>query len=72
MATWCDPEREICNGRGNLSFTTINLPRLGIKAKGDINAFFESLDHMMDLCVDQLLERFEIPVPEEGQELRPS
>ena len=54
-----DPDREICNGRGNLSFTTINLPRLGIKAKGDLNAFFESLDHMIDLCVDQLLERFE-------------
>lgn len=54
-----DPGREICNGRGNLSFTTINLPRLGIKAKGDINVFFESLDHMMDLAVDQLLERFE-------------
>ena len=54
-----DPEREISNGRGNLSFTTINLPRLGIKAKGDLNTFFESLDHMLDLCVDQLLERFE-------------
>ena len=56
----CDPDREICNGRGNLSFTTINLPRLAIKAKGDLNAFFEGLDRMMDLCVDQLLERFEI------------
>ncbi len=55
-----DPSREICNGRGNLSFTTINLPRLAIKAKGDVNVFFESLDHMLDLCVDQLLERFEI------------
>ena len=55
-----DPTREICNGRGNLSFTTINLPRLAIKAKGDVNAFFEGLDRMMDLCVDQLLERFEI------------
>ncbi|WP_209344145.1 anaerobic ribonucleoside triphosphate reductase [Flavonifractor sp. AGMB03687] len=55
-----DPEREICNGRGNLSFTTINLPRLAIKARGDLNTFFESLDRMMDLCVDQLLERFEI------------
>ena len=54
-----DPEREICNGRGNLSFTTINLPRLGIKAKGDLNVFFESLDHMLDLAVEQLLERFE-------------
>ena len=55
-----DPSREICNGRGNLSFTTINLPRLAIKAKGDLDAFFEGLDRMMDLCVDQLLERFEI------------
>ena len=55
-----DPSREICNGRGNLSFTTINLPRLAIKARGDLNTFFESLDRMMDLCVDQLLERFEI------------
>ena len=54
-----DPDRQICNGRGNLSFTTINLPRLGIKAKGDINLFFESLDRMIDLCIDQLMERFE-------------
>ena len=55
-----DPEREICNGRGNLSFTTINLPRLAIKAKGDLSLFFEGLDRMLDLCVAQLLERFEI------------
>lgn len=55
-----DPTREICNQRGNLSFTTINLPRLGIKAKGDLDVFFDSLDHMMDICVEQLLERFEI------------
>ena len=55
-----DPSREICNGRGNLSFTTINLPRLALKARGDVDTFFESLDRMMDLCVDQLLERFEI------------
>ena len=55
-----DPSREICNGRGNLSFTTINLPRLAIKSKGDVVLFFEGLDRMLDLCVDQLLERFEI------------
>lgn len=54
-----DPSRQVCNDRGNLSFTTINLPRLGIKAKGDLNIFFESLDHMMDLAIAQLLERFE-------------
>jgi ribonucleoside-triphosphate reductase len=55
-----DPTREICPGRGNLSFTSINLPRLAIKAKGDIPRFFEDLDRMLDLVVDQLLERFEI------------
>ena len=60
IANTVDPDREICNGRGNLSFTTINLPRLAIKAKGDVVAFFEGLDRMMNLCVDQLLERFEI------------
>lgn len=54
-----DPSREVSPDRGNLSFTTINLPRLGIKAKGDINAFFESLDRMIDLAIEQLLDRFE-------------
>ncbi len=60
MANTYDPTREICNSRGNLSFTTINLPRLAIKARGDVNAFFESLDRKLDLCVNQLLERMEI------------
>jgi anaerobic ribonucleoside-triphosphate reductase len=55
-----DKTREICNRRGNLSFTSINLPRLAIKAKGDISLFFEALDHKLDLVIDQLLERFEI------------
>lgn len=55
-----DPSREINPRRGNLSFTSINLPRLAIKAKGDIPRFFEDLDHKLDLVVDQLLERFEI------------
>lgn len=55
-----DPEREISTGRGNLSFTTINLPRLAIKAKGDVQLFFEGLDRQIDLCINQMLERFEI------------
>lgn len=55
-----DPENEITYGRGNLSFTSINLPRLGILARGDIDAFFRLLDDKIDLCVDQLLERFQI------------
>ena len=55
-----DPSRQQCNQRGNLSFTSINLPRIAIKAKGDLDQFFDELDRKMDLCVDQLLERFEI------------
>lgn len=54
-----DPDRQVSPDRGNLSFTTINLPRLAIKAKGDIDIFFESLDKMMDLAIAQLLDRFE-------------
>ncbi len=55
-----DPDRQIVYGRGNLSFTSINLPRLAIKARGDIDVFFESLDHMIDIVIGQLNERFRI------------
>ena len=55
-----DPTREIVTGRGNLSFTTINLPRLAIEAHGDLDKFYASLDDMMDLVVDQLVQRFKI------------
>ena len=55
-----DPSRQQCNQRGNLSFTSVNLPRIAIRAKGDLDAFFDELDRKMDLCVEQLLERFEI------------
>lgn len=61
-----DPNKAVTPGRGNLSFTSINLPRLGIKhsqavgKKNDIDGFFKELEELMDLCKDQLLERFEI------------
>ena len=53
-----DLDNQISNGRGNLSFTSINLPRIAIKARGDIKAFFEELERKMDLCIEQLYERF--------------
>ena len=55
-----DPEREITYGRGNLSFTSINLPRIAILANKNIDLFFSELDRKIDLVVEQLLERFEI------------
>ncbi len=60
----CGPE--IVSGRGNISFTTINLPRIGIKhgvignKQSDIDGFFKELDEKINLVIDQLIERFEI------------
>ncbi len=62
------PDKEITPGRGNLSFTTINLPRLGIKhgivdgsrEKADMKGFYEELDDLLELCKGQLLQRFDI------------
>ena len=60
MANVADPNYEIVPGRGNLSFTSINLPRLAIRSKGDLDLFFDLLDARMALVVGQLDERFEI------------
>ncbi|NLB90377.1 MAG: anaerobic ribonucleoside triphosphate reductase [Clostridiales bacterium] len=60
MANVHDPEKQVAPQRGNLSFTTINLPRLGIEAKGNLEQFFAALEEKMDLVVEQLLERFEV------------
>ena len=60
MGNVYDPSREIVYGRGNLSFTSINLPRLALKAKGDAEVFFENLDHMIEICIAQLNERLKI------------
>ncbi len=64
-----DPDKQITPGRGNLSFTSINLPRLGIKHgivganaldTCDMEGFYQELDDLLDLVKDQLLERYDI------------
>ncbi len=55
-----DPQRQTTSGRGNLSFTSINLPRIGILSGGDEEKFFSLLDARMELVFRQLLHRFEI------------
>lgn len=66
MGDVTDPEHEEVTGRGNLSFTSINLVRLGIKhgilnhEEPDFDGFYKELEHLMGLVKDQLLERFEI------------
>ncbi len=66
MGNVANPEFEITTGRGNLSFTSINLVRIGIKhgktysGKLDLEGFYKELDEKIDLVKDQLLERFKI------------
>ena len=67
MGNVVDENKAITPGRGNLSFTSINLPRLGIKhgivlgnEKADIKGFFKELEETIEMVKDQLLERFEI------------
>ena len=66
MGNVVDPNKAITPGRGNLSFTSINLVRIGIKhgilnnEKPDYEGFYKELTEMMDLVRDQLLERFDL------------
>ena len=66
LGNYVDENKCVTAGRGNLSFTSINLPRLGIKhgivnnEKTDLKGFYEELEEKLELVKDQLLERFEI------------
>ena len=66
LANVVDEDKAVTPGRGNLSFTSINLPRLGIKhgiatnKTADLDGFFAELEERLELVKDQLLERFEI------------
>ncbi len=51
---------EQTDGRGNLSFTTVNLPRIALKAKGNIDIFFKLLDEILNLTARQLFHRYNI------------
>ena len=60
MGNVYDPDRQISYSSGNLSFTSINLPRIAIEAKGDEKVFYAKLEEMLELVCQQLLDRFEI------------
>lgn len=67
MGNHYDPGNEITCGRGNLSFTSINLPRLALKAAGHRDVFYRLLDEQIDLCRRQLLHRFKIQCGKHGR-----
>ena len=64
MANVADPSKAITPGRGNLSFTSINLVRLGIKhgivnGETDLKGFYQELKELLEDVKDQLLERYQ-------------
>lgn len=60
MANVYDESKEIISGRGNLSFTSINLVRLAIEAKGNLELFYSLLKEKLELVYEQLLHRYKI------------
>lgn len=66
MGNTANPDKEIATGRGNASFTSINLVRIGIKhgiatnKEPNMEEFYKEVDEKIDLVKDQLLERFKI------------
>lgn len=60
IGNYCHKDKEISYSRGNLSFTSLNLPRIAIESNHDEKVFYEKLDKMMELVAQQLYDRFEI------------
>jgi len=60
MANVYDKTNEVACGRGNLSFTSINLPRIAILSNGNLTTFFELLDKEINLVIIQLMDRYKI------------
>lgn len=65
MSDIFEPGEETVTGRGNISFTSVNLVRLGIQhgiyahKQPQIDAFYEALGETMDLVAAQILARYE-------------
>ena len=60
MSNVYKPENEVVFGRGNLSFTSINLPRIALDSNKNLDTFYSILLERMQSVVDQLRHRFEI------------
>lgn len=51
---------ETTSGRGNLSFTSVNLVRCALESKGSFDIFLKNVYDACTIARDQLLHRFEI------------
>jgi anaerobic ribonucleoside-triphosphate reductase len=51
---------QVTTGRGNLSFTSVNLPRIAIRSGGDLDRFFTGLREVVRLAIRQLFHRYRV------------
>ena len=58
LSPWKDKNgKEKYAGRFNIGATTINLPRIAIKNRGDEEGFYKELDRILEICKDNCLFR---------------
>lgn len=60
---------EVSAGRGNIAPVTLNLPRIALNSRGDINRFMEELERMLSLAASQLVHRMEVLSCLKGRDL---
>lgn len=62
--------KEIVEGRGNLSFTTVNLVKLALLSGGDMDKFYKSLDEVMETAKDQLIDRYKFQCSKQAKNFK--
>ncbi|UMZ75324.1 anaerobic ribonucleoside-triphosphate reductase [Natranaerofaba carboxydovora] len=62
-----DKDSEVTEGRGNLSFTSINLPRLALESDS-LEEFYDKLKETHRLVVEQLYDRYRVQISKKVKE----
>ncbi|HAT56675.1 MAG TPA: anaerobic ribonucleoside-triphosphate reductase [Veillonellaceae bacterium] len=61
LSPWKNEKGEyVWDGRFNMGVVSLNLPQIGILAKGDEKKYFEILDKRLELCKKALLLRYDL------------
>lgn len=58
LSNVCGPA--VSDGRGNLSFTTVNLPRIALQARHNLIRFYQNLAELIELVIEQLIHRYKV------------
>ena len=60
---------EVSAGRGNIAPVTLNLPRIALKSRGNVDKFMGDLENLLELAATQLVHRFEVLSCLKGRDL---